>query len=86
MTMTIKLDPEMERALRQQSAALGVPASAVIREALSEWLESRGGTGRSAFELGEDLFGKHVGPEDLASDRKRHFADVVDERDTHRER
>lgn len=77
MTMTIKLDPEMERQLRQRSAALGKPASAIIREALSAWLESTEVIETSAFKLGEDLFGKHEGPEDLADRRKSSYADLI---------
>jgi Arc/MetJ-type ribon-helix-helix transcriptional regulator len=34
MTMTVKLPPALEQALRQRSAALGVSASEVLREAL----------------------------------------------------
>lgn len=78
--MTIKLDPEQERAIRQRSAALGVPASVVIREALSAWLESSEALERSAFELGEDLFGRHEGPGDLSENRRSAYADVVEKR------
>ena len=80
MTMTIKLDPEMEREIRQRSAALGLPASALIREALATWLESNRHLERSAFELGEALFGRHEGPGDLADTRKDAFAEIVEER------
>lgn len=86
MTMTIKLDPEMERKIRQRSAALGLPASAVIREALAAWLESNPDFERSAFELGEDLFGRYEGNADLASDRKESFADIAAERHAERKR
>ena len=80
MTMTIRLDPEMEREVRQRSAALGVPASMVIREALAAWLESHSDLECSAFELGEDLFGRHEGPGDLSTRRKEIFADIAAER------
>lgn len=80
MTMTIRLDPEQERAIRQRSAALGVPASTVIREAIAAWLERNADLERSAFELGEDLFGRHDGPDTLSEDRKGAYADIVAER------
>ena len=86
MTMTIRLDPEQERAIRQRSAALGVPASAVIREAIAAWLERNAELEQSAFELGEDLFGRHEGPETLAEDRKDVYADVIAERHADRAR
>lgn len=86
MTMTVKLDPKMERELRRRSAALGVPASAMIREALAQWLESNRAPEPSAFELGEDLFGRHEGSGNLATDRKEIFAEVVAERHVARQR
>ena len=80
MAMTIRLDPEQERAVRQRSAALGVPASTVIREAIAAWLERNAELERSAFELGEDLFGRHEGPETLSGERRSGYADVAAER------
>ena len=84
MTMTIKLDPEQERAIRQRSVALGLPASAVIREALAAWLEANADLERSAFELGKDLFGRHEGPGDLSEDRRSIYADIAAERQASR--
>ena len=52
----------------------------MIREALAEWLESDRGFEPSAFELGEDLFGKNEGPGNLATDRKEIFAEIAAER------
>lgn len=71
MTMTVKLDPALEQRLRQHCLALGVPASQLIREALVDWLDRRPQTSASAFALGEDLFGRHGGPADLATARKQ---------------
>ena len=76
MTMTIKLAPEMEQALRRRSAALGRPASALIREALAQYLATDTPDALSAYALGADLFGRHRGPADLAELRKRHVADA----------
>jgi len=76
MTMTIKLAPEMELQLRRRSAALGKPASALIREALTMYLSASPPPETSAYALGADLFGRHRGPADLAEHRKRRLADA----------
>jgi plasmid stability protein len=76
MTMTVKLDPTLEQSLRQRSAALGKPASEIIREALQAWLASTPEVAPSAHALGAELFGRHRGPADLATRRKQAVADV----------
>jgi plasmid stability protein len=80
MTMTVKLPSEMEQALRQRSAALGRSASEVLREALRVYLTSTPAPQPSAFAVGEDLFGKHAGPANLAQDRKREWAQLVEDK------
>ncbi len=70
MTMTVKLDAPLERALRRRSADLGLPASVLMREALQMFLTKTEPAPISAFALGRDLFGRHAGPTDLASARK----------------
>lgn len=77
MTMTIKLAPDMEQRLRQRSAALGQPASVLIREALAAYLDSEAPAEMSAYALGAELFGRHRGAPDLAGNRKAHLADVL---------
>ncbi|MBA3597297.1 MAG: CopG family transcriptional regulator [Methylibium sp.] len=76
MTMTIKLAPEMEQRLRRRSAALGKPASALIREALVVYLDASAKADASAYELGADLFGHHGGSADLAESRKAGAAEA----------
>lgn len=76
MTMTVKLAATMEQDLRQRSAALGRPASELIREALQAYLSIEPPKRLSAYAAGEGLFGRHHGPADLASTRKRAAADV----------
>ena len=76
MTMTVKLDPTLEQRLRQQSAALGRPASELIREALVAYLDSAPAQPLSAYALGSDLFGRFSGPVDLAAQRKSALAEV----------
>ena len=76
MTMTVKLDPALEQRLRRQSAALGRPASELIREALLAYLDTSPAQPPSAYALGSDLFGRFSGPADLASRRKSAVAEV----------
>ena len=75
MTMTVKLDPVLEQRLRLQSAALGRPASELIREALVAYLDRTPAPPPSAFALGSDLFGRFSGPADLAVRRKSALAE-----------
>jgi hypothetical protein len=77
MTMTVKLDPVLEQRLRQHSAALGRPASELIREALVAYLDQSVATQPpSAYALGSDLFGRFSGQANLAAGRKSALADV----------
>lgn len=76
MTMTVKLDPLLEHTLRQRSAALRRPAGELIREALQAYLDAAPLPKRSAYSLGEGLFGKHKGPADLAATRKQAAAGI----------
>jgi len=76
MTMTVKLPLELEQQLRRRGAALGQPASSIIREALSMYLASNESGELSAYALGADLFGRHSGSADLATLRKAAVADV----------
>jgi plasmid stability protein len=84
MTMTVKLDAALEQRLRLHSAALGRPASEIIREALQAWLASTPEVPPSAHALGADLFGRHRGPADLASRRKQAVADIWADKHAHR--
>ena len=76
MTMTIKLAPQMEQQLRRRSSALGRPASALIREALTLYLEANVPVETSAYALGAAVFGRHRGAADLAEQRKKLAADA----------
>ena len=80
MTLTIKLDPDLEKALGARSAALKQPKSVLVRDALRAYLNQSA----SPFELGRDLFARHSGSPDLAVNRKMHLAAVLDEK--HRRR
>ncbi len=76
MTMTVKLDAPLERSLRQRSADLGRPASALMREALQAYLAETAPEQASSFALGEELFGRYSGPTTLASQRKSDLAQI----------
>ena len=76
MTLTIKLEPDLEKALSARSAALKQPKSLLVREALRAYLNESA----SPFELGRDLFARHAGPADLATHRKKHLEQVLDEK------
>ena len=78
MTMTVKLDAPLERALRSRCASLGRSASAVMRDALQSYLAQTAAPTPSAYALGSDLFGLHTGPKNLASKRKAEVAQVWD--------
>ena len=80
MTMTVKLDAPLERALRNRCASLGRTASAVMRDALQSYLAQTVAPVPSAYELGKDLFGLHGGPVNLASGRKAELAKIWDEK------
>jgi plasmid stability protein len=84
MTMTVKLDPLLERRLRLHAAATGRPASEIIREALVALLDGAPAEPLSAHALGADLFGRYSGPADLAAHRKRHAAEAYAQRHARR--
>jgi Arc/MetJ-type ribon-helix-helix transcriptional regulator len=77
MTVTVKLDTQLEERLRRRAAGSGRSTSEVIRAALQAYLDQpERAAPRSAFDLGADLFGRHRGPADLAQRRKQAAAEV----------
>jgi len=85
MTVTIKLDPQLEEQLRRRAQGTGRTTSDVVRAALQAYLaQPEEAPARSAFDLGADLFGRHSGPPDLASRRKPAAADAWAERHARR--
>ena len=86
MTVTVKLDTQLEEQLRQRAAGSGRSTSDVIRAALQAYLAQpdERAAPRSAFELGADLFGRHRGAADLAQRRKLAAADAWSERHARR--
>ncbi len=81
MTVTIKLESSLEEELRERAAATGRTTSDVIRAALRAYLaQPEAQPGLSPHALGEDLFGRHSGPADLATTRKRALTDALQQR------
>lgn len=80
MTTTVKLPPELEHQLRQRSTQEGRSISELMRDALSAYLQNVPPPRASAFSLGADLFGRHAGPADLSTERRRHLADAWEEK------
>ena len=75
MTITTKLPPALEQALRQRCAQEGRNISDVIRDALTAYL-AQVPSSASPWSLGESVFGRYSGPEDLAEQRKAELASV----------
>jgi hypothetical protein len=76
VTLTVKLDPELELALARRCAERGVPKSVVVKRALSEYLAREP---VSAYEAGKDLFGRHgSGEGDLSVRRRERYVELVD--------
>jgi Arc/MetJ-type ribon-helix-helix transcriptional regulator len=83
MTTTVKLPHTLEDSLRERCTSEGRSISEVMRDALVMYLATAPKGVASAFELGQDLFGRSYAPGlgimDLASNRKAHAASVWDE-------
>lgn len=70
MTVSIRLDPETEQALRLRLRTEGVPLSAFVREAIREKL-ARDETRPSPYQVGEPLFGRYASGDDDRSLRRK---------------
>jgi hypothetical protein len=76
VTLTVKLDAELELALARRCAEGGVPKSVVVKLALAEYLAKQP---LSAYEAGKDLFGRHgSGDGSLSVRRRERYAELVD--------
>jgi plasmid stability protein len=83
MTTTVKLPGSLEGSLRERCASEGRSISEVMRDALTMYLATAPKGVASAYELGQDLFGRKysdgLGLKDLATNRKAYAAGVWDE-------
>jgi plasmid stability protein len=80
MTTTVKLPDSLESSLRARCASEGRSISEVMRDALMMYLATAPKGVASAFELGQDLFGRKysdgLGLVDLATNRKAYAGSV----------
>jgi predicted transcriptional regulator len=76
MTLTVKLDPDLERTLARRSVERGVPKSTLVKEALMQYLARKP---VSAYDAGRDLFGRHGSSDGrLSAHRRELYAAVAD--------
>jgi hypothetical protein len=74
MTLSIRLDAELERELSRACARSGLPKSQIVKQSLREYLARFPGA-KTSYELGKDLFGQHgSGLGDLGERRKEYLA------------
>ena len=83
MTTTVKLPETLEGSLRERCALEERSISEVMRDALMMYLATAPKGVASAYELGQDLFGRKysdgLGIKDLAMNRKAYAGTVWDE-------
>lgn len=77
MTITVRLDNDLERSLDAACAKTGVTRSDFIRERLREALDTYR-VKPTSQELGQDLFGRHgSGKGDLSVKHSEHLAEIL---------
>ena len=70
MTITIRLDPELQKELDRAAELDGVSRSELVRECLHDYIARRKQR-TTAWELGNEVFGQYAsGRSDLAANRK----------------
>ena len=76
MTLTVKLEPALEVLVAARSRAEGSSKSGIVQAALRAYLTDKP---KSAFELGEAVFGKRgSGQPELSTRRHQHYAELTD--------
>lgn len=68
--LTVRLPEDLERALERLAEVEGTTKTRIVRQALERYLHERREE-RSAFELGEDLFGRYGSGDGTRSTRVR---------------
>ena len=78
MTLSIRLDPDLEHDLERASAQSGLPKSQIVKQGLREYL-AKLTPKKTPYELGKDLFGKGPGSGlgDLSTRRKEYLTDII---------
>jgi predicted DNA-binding protein len=68
--ITLRLDAQLEQEITSLAKQMGVSKSALVRDSIQQFIAQR--KPASAWELGQDVFGKHgSGQGNLARDRKQ---------------
>ena len=87
MPLTVRLDADTEQKLALTAKEQGLSKSEFVRRCLVEYLDQQTGDGRSAWELGKDVFGKRgSGRPDLASNAKQVVREKIHAKQEHRGR
>lgn len=74
--ITLRLDPQLEQTINQVAYQMGISKSELIRKSITNFLGTLDKP--SAWELGNDVFGKYAsGQNDLSSNRKTLIKDKV---------
>lgn len=74
--ITLRLDPKLEEAIKITSKNLGISKSELIRNSIVSYLDKLNPP--SAWDVGQDLFGKYAsGKSDLSTRRKELLKDKV---------
>jgi Arc/MetJ-type ribon-helix-helix transcriptional regulator len=77
MTLSIRLDPELESELARAAAQTGRSKSELVKASLREYL-ARVAPKKTPYELGKDLFGgPFEGASDLAERRKEYLTESL---------
>lgn len=77
MTLTIRLDPKLEAALRRKASGDGESVSEFVRKAIVDRLE-KAAPKKTPYELGKHLFGRRgSGKGDLSVRTRQQFKDYV---------
>ena len=77
---SIRLDDELEQKIQTMAAKTNVSKSEIVREALTEYFESREAE-EMPFEMGQDLFGRFgSGERDLSITYKNRIKEKLNER------
>ena len=75
MTISVRLDDELETELRKHLSEAELPLSEFVRQAIAEKLARDGGKA-TAYELGKELFGKYKsGRSDLSVSHEKLLKD-----------
>jgi hypothetical protein len=74
--ITLRLDPKLEQHINRTAENLGLTKSELIRKSIHEYLDKI--TEPSAWDVGQDLFGKYSsGLNNLSTDRKVLIKDKI---------